>query len=172
MTESFEGFVRSRTAALLRLAYLLAGDRQLAEDLVQEVLVKAHRRWSRVGSADNADAYVRRMLVNEHLSRRRRRSSGELPTDEVADTSRVNDSQDAVAARDEMWRLLAALPARQRAVLVLRYYAELNDAQIAALLGCAVGTVRSLASRGLARLRHHPDLVRPPADEPTVEESR
>ena len=115
MTESFEDFVRSRTAALLRLAYLLAGDRQLAEDLVQEVLVKVHRRWSRVRGAGNADAYVRRMLVNEHLSRRRRQSSDELATDEI-DTGLIEDSQEAVAARDEMWRLLAALPARQRAV--------------------------------------------------------
>ncbi len=155
----FAEYAASRVDGLLRLAYLLTADRHLAEDMVQEVLIKAHRRWSRVSAAGDVDAYVRRMLVNEHISWRRRRSSTEVPVERMTDEQDTARLDEGVVARDWMWRMLARLPARQRAVLVLRHYERLSDPEIAALLGCADATVRSLAARGLAALRGHPDLA-------------
>jgi RNA polymerase sigma-70 factor (sigma-E family) len=149
--ESFDEFVLARGAALLRFAYLLARDAGQAEDLVQEALLKANRRWERVVRADRPEAYVRRIVVNDFLSWRRRRSSTEV-TGAVPETA-VSDAADGVAERDLLWRALATLPARQRAVLVLRYYEDLTDPQIADVLGCALGTVRSLTTRALAALR-------------------
>ena len=154
----FAEYAASRVDSLLRLAHLLSGDRQLAEDLVQDVLIKSHRRWSRVQAADNPDAYVRRMLGNEHISWLRRRSSTELTMDRVAESADADRLADGVAARDRIWRMLAGLPSRQRAVLVLRHYEHQDDREIAALIGCADATVRSLAARGIAALRKHPDL--------------
>lgn len=161
MAESdFTRYVEARTAPLLRLAYLVTGDAHAAEDLVQETLLRAHRRWDRVSRAGSPDAYVRRILINQHHSWRRRRASTELsvaPAGLRADAA--VDSQERLAARDQAWRLLHELPAQQRAVLVLRYYEDLRDADIADILGCAQGTVRSLAARAFAALRHHPDLA-------------
>jgi RNA polymerase sigma-70 factor (sigma-E family) len=148
---SFEAFVASRGSALLRFAFMLTHDRGRAEDLVQDALVKLHRRWDRVASAEQPDAYVRRVVTNEFLSWRRRRSSSETPG--VIPATRIADPSAAVDERDAMWRALAVLPPRQRAVLVLRFYEDMPDAQIAAVLECALGTVASLASRGLATLR-------------------
>lgn len=153
----FDAFVAGRGPALLRLAYLLCGDRWLAEDLVQEVLAKAHRRWSRITAAEHPEAYVRRMVVNEHLNWRRRRATTEIIGDppELAtpDGSAASDLTDAV------WAALSTLRRRQRAVIVLRYYEGLSDGEIAAVLDCAVGTVRSSASRAFAAMRHHPGLT-------------
>jgi RNA polymerase sigma-70 factor (sigma-E family) len=149
--------VATRGQALLRFAYLLCGDAHLAEDLVQTVLARAYAKWSRVGGSERLEPYVKRMIVNEHLSWRRRRSSGEVVTEAPGDSARPDtarpDGADAVADRDAVWRLLATLPPRQRAVLVLRYYEDLPDAAIAEALGCAESAVRSYASRGLAALR-------------------
>jgi RNA polymerase sigma-70 factor (sigma-E family) len=147
----FEAFVASRGATLLRFAFVLTHDRGRAEDLVQDALVKVHRRWDRVLAAEQPEAYVRRVVTNEFLSWRRRRSSGETPA--VLPSTSAADHAAGVDERDVMWRALAALPRRQRAVLVLRFYEDLPDAQIAAVLDCAVGTVASLASRGLTALR-------------------
>ncbi|HEU0130654.1 MAG TPA: SigE family RNA polymerase sigma factor [Mycobacteriales bacterium] len=144
--------VAARGDALLRFAYLLCGDAYLAEDLVQTVLARAYAKWRRVAAADRPEAYLKKMIVNEHLSWRRRRSSGEVVTAAVGDSA-VAARDDAVADRDAVWRLLATLPRRQRAVLVLRYYEDLDDAAVAAALGCSESTVRSYASRGLAALR-------------------
>jgi RNA polymerase sigma-70 factor (sigma-E family) len=148
----FDSYVAERGAALLRVAYLLTGDRHLAEDLVQDVLATAYLRWGRVSSADSRDAYVRTMLVRRHLSWRRRRSSGEMAAPGT-DTVVGRDFAADYDAHDAAWRLLATLPRRQRAVLVLRYYEDLTDEAIAALLGCGASTVRSNAARGLATLR-------------------
>lgn len=161
--ETFDGFVLARGPHLLRFAYSLVGDRGLAEDLVQEALVKAYRRWDGRVGAERPEPYVRRIVVNTFVSWRRRRSSTEVPGP-VPERSRV-DGVDALVQRDLMWRLLAGLPHRQRAVLVLRYFEGLPDSEIAALLGCAEGTVRSLAARAFATLRAHPELApesRPP----------
>jgi RNA polymerase sigma-70 factor (sigma-E family) len=149
----FDDLVAARGDALLRFAYLLCGDRHLAEDLVQTVLARAYLRWAKVSASERVEAYVKKMIVNEHLSWRRRRASGEVTQAVPAVATRTPDVGDAVTARDEAWRLLATLPRRQRAVLVLRFYEDMPDAAIADLLGCSAGAVRSYASRGLAALR-------------------
>ena len=147
----FDEFAAARGDALLRFAYLLCGDAYLAEDLVQTVLARAYAKWPKVAGAERPEAYVKKMLVNEHLSWRRRRSSGEVA---VADPEAgAVGADESVADRDAAWRLLATLPRRQRAVLVLRYYEDLSDAGIADALGCSVGAVRAYASRALATLR-------------------
>lgn len=156
---TFDDYVASRGAALLRLAFLLTGDRHLAEDLTQDVLIRVYGRWPRIAGMAQVDAYVRRALVNTHVSWRRRRSSGEVPLAEVSDAARaagtdaVPDGVQASAERDQAWRLLATLPRKQRAVLVLRFYEDLSDQEIAGVLGCSHATVRSQASRALAALR-------------------
>lgn len=151
---AFEDFVVARGPALVRFAHALCGDRQLGEDLVQEVLLKAYRRWARL---DSPEAYLRTALCRELVSWRRRRSAGERPSD-LPDRVGPSDS-DAVDEHDAAWRLLCQLPTRQRAVLALRYWEALPDREIAALLGCSEGTVRSSASRAFAALRAHPDLA-------------
>jgi RNA polymerase sigma-70 factor (sigma-E family) len=155
-TTSYDGFVLTRGAALLRFAYSLTGDRGLAEDLVQDALVKAFRRWGGEVEIERPEAYVRRIVINTYLSWHRRRSSKELPGP-VPDRT-VGDDTDAFVQHDLVWHLLAELPRRQRAVLVLRYYEGLPDAEVAVLLGCAEGTVRSLAARAFEVLRRHPSL--------------
>lgn len=149
---TFDEFVAAHGQALLRTALMLCGDPHRAEDLTQTTLAGVFRKWRRVADAAEPAAYVRAMLVNEFLSWRRRRWTTELL---VADTTvvLVDDHQQGVAARSAAWDLLAGLPRRQRAVLVLRYYEDLSDADIGRVLGCAASTVRSQASRGLATLR-------------------
>lgn len=150
---SFERYVAARGAALVRFAILLTGDDHRAEDLVQEVLARAYLRWSVIGRTDVPDLYLRRMLVNASRSWWRRRSNRELPVEQPADVPATGDLGVESAERDAMWRLVARLPHRQRAVLVLRYYAGMSDTEIAAVLGCSAGTVRGYASRALAALR-------------------
>ena len=151
---TFEQYVTSRGQALLRLAYLVTGDSHLAQDLTQSALANALRHWSKVESAQDPDAYVRRILVNEHLSWRRRRSTSERPTlhaDHMVES--LPDPADEIVLRDQIHRSLASLPPRARTVLVLRYYADLDDASIAKLIGVSVSGVRATASRALAALR-------------------
>jgi RNA polymerase sigma-70 factor (sigma-E family) len=152
-TDDFDDFVTGRGRALLRFAYVLSGDAHLAEDLVQEVLGRLHRRWDRITAMDNAEAYVRTAIVRQFLSWRRRRSAGEAVVAEVPEPAGLDEPQQRVLARDQMWQLLAGLPRAQRAVLVLRFYCDLADADIAALLDCRETTVRSQAARALARMR-------------------
>jgi len=149
----FDDYVVARGPGLLRFAFLLTGDRHLAEDLVQEVLAKSHRRWRRIEQLDQPDSYVRKAILNQYLSWRRRRSYGETATAVVPDSAVHSDHAARLADRDAMWTLLAGLPRQQRAVLVLRFYEDLADAQIAELIGCSVATVRAHASRALTRLR-------------------
>jgi RNA polymerase sigma-70 factor (sigma-E family) len=152
--DSFDDFVVNRGPALLRFAYLLTGDRHRAEDLVQEVLAKVHQRWGRIERAEGAEFYVRTALVRQNISWWRRRSArSEQPVAEVPDGTAADGGEQALAARDEMWSLLATLPRRQRAVLVLRFYEDLPDDRIAEVLGCSPVNVRVQASRALARLR-------------------
>lgn len=150
--DSFDAFVVARGPALLRFAYLLSRDRHQAQDLVQEALSKAHRRWARV---DQPEAYVRRAILNDFLSWRRRRASTEVITHDLPEPGGHGAGGHAAANadRDAMWALLARLPRQQRAVLVLRYYEDLNDDAIAAYLNCSPVTVRAHASKALARLR-------------------
>jgi RNA polymerase sigma-70 factor (sigma-E family) len=154
----FEDMVASRGAVLLRFALMLCGDPHLAEDLVQSVLAKAYRRWEKIARAEQPEAYLKKMIVNEHLGWWRRRASRELPLDGPPrrDDPYPSGSADHTAghaSRDAAWVLLERLPRRQRAILVLRYYEDQSNEQIAAILGCAPSTVRSNATRALAALR-------------------
>lgn len=156
---TFDEYVRTRGPALVRLAWLIAGDRHLGEDLVQEVLTRAYPRWKRIVAGGEPDVYLRRMLVNSHVSWRRRRSSTE-----VADgAGRVEsasgaDLQAETVERDAMWRLITRLPPKQRVTIVLRFYEDLDDSAIAAILGCSPATVRTHTMRALTALRAaHPD---------------
>ena len=143
----FEEFVAARRTALLRSAYLLTGDHEDAEDLVQVTLVKAVPRWRRI--ADHPEPYVRRILARESISRWRRRRWREVATD------RLPEQIDPAADRDDsvLREALGRLAPRQRAVIVLRYYEDLTERQTADVLGIAAGTVKSQARDGLARLR-------------------
>ncbi|WP_436535790.1 SigE family RNA polymerase sigma factor [Actinoplanes sp. HUAS TT8] len=152
LTTDFDEFVHGRGRALLRFAYVLSGDAHLAEDLVQEVLARLHRRWERITAMDNAEAYVRTAIVRQFLSWRRRRAYREAVLADVPEPA-VTDDEPRVLARDQMWKLLAGLPRAQRAVLVLRFYCDLPDEEIAALLGVGKSTVRSQAARALAQMR-------------------
>jgi RNA polymerase sigma-70 factor (sigma-E family) len=151
LREDFTEFVAARQAALLRTAYLLTGHRQDAEDLVQAALVKAVPHWDRISG--DPEAYVRRIIAREHVSRWRRRRWREVSTDVVPDAvSPVLDHDEVLALRDA----LTTLAPRQRAVVVLRYYEDLTEAQTAEALGISIGTVKSQARDALARLRRSP----------------
>ena len=156
----FEQFVTSSSDALLRTAYLVVWDPVEAEDLVQECLLAVARRWPRVRKMDHPHAYARRVLVNLALdgAKGRARHRQELVGDEAATLGALPDeassrSLNAAGLRAELIEALGTLPPRQRAVLVLRYFEDLSEAQAADLLGCSVGTVKSTASRGLTRLQ-------------------
>jgi RNA polymerase sigma-70 factor (sigma-E family) len=151
---TFEEFAATRMPAVLRFAAVLAGDRATAEDLAQEVLIRAYARWDRIGGLDRPELYVRKMILNEFLNWRRR-SSRQIPAGGMA-SEPASIAPDHAAEYNEREALLAELgklPRRQRAVLVLRYYEDRGDSEIADLLGCTRGTVRSHASRALAALR-------------------
>jgi RNA polymerase sigma-70 factor (sigma-E family) len=149
----FDAFVRQHTAALLRTAFLLTGNHHAAEELLQDTFVHLYPQWSRVHSADSPVAYVRRTLTNRFVSSRRTRASRDLAVWELPDGWDGEDLAESIATRRATWQLLARLPDRQRAAVVLRYVNDLPDDEIAAILGCRPATVRSLLSRGLAALR-------------------
>jgi RNA polymerase sigma-70 factor (sigma-E family) len=166
---TFEEFATARLPALMRYAFLLSTDRELARDIVQEVLARAMVRWSRIVRADDPYAYVRTMVTNEYFSLRRRKAVRTIAlTYEALDGPRAPAHPDPTAVlgdRDELWRHLGALPRQQRAVIVLRYYEDLSDNQIAEVLGCSPGTVRGYAARAMATLRM--ELVEDPQPAPT-----
>lgn len=149
----FHDFVTARRADLVRTAFLLCGDPDEAHDLVQTALMRVHRRWRSIERSDAPEVYARRILVNLAASWWRRRLrvrwvplSDVLPVPAPDSTARLGD-------RDELWRAVMTLPPRTRAVLVLRYFEDLSEAETARQLGCSVGSVKSQGSRGLARLR-------------------
>jgi RNA polymerase sigma-70 factor (sigma-E family) len=153
---TFDEYVTTRLGALLRYATAVTADPHLAQDVVQEVLLRAQQRWDRIAAADQPEAYVKRMVLNEYLSWRRRLARRAAPSpDEViaSATPPADDHAGVVADRCALVALIADLPPRQRAVLALRYYEGLGDPQIADLLGCSEATVRSHAARALAALR-------------------
>ena len=151
---TFEEFAAERLPVVLRFALVLTGDRASAEDVVQEVLVRAHARWATISGLDRPEAYIRRMVVNEFISVRRR-TWWLMPKGrgEDLDLRTVPDHAGQHAERAALTSELAKLPRRQRAVLVLRYYEGLSDSEIAEVLGCQPGTVRGYASRALHALR-------------------
>jgi RNA polymerase sigma-70 factor (sigma-E family) len=153
---TFEEFAAARLPALLRYSALLASDAELARDLVQEVLARAIGRWARIASVEDPYAYVRAMVTNEYLSllRRRRVRTVPLTYDALAGPRAPAEPDPADRIdQDDLWRRLTGLPRKQRAVVVLRYYEGLTDAEIADVLGCGASTVRSHAARALATLR-------------------
>lgn len=148
----FSTFVRTHSTALLRSAYLLTGNQAAAEDLVQDTFARLYPRWSRVMAADVPLAYVRRSVTNNFLNSRRR-SGHEVLFADPPERGYDQDPAALLSDRDLVRGLLADLAPKQRAVLVLRFYLGLSDAEIAADLGCRQGTVRSIVSRSLALLR-------------------
>ncbi|RZU54436.1 RNA polymerase sigma-70 factor (sigma-E family) [Krasilnikovia cinnamomea] len=159
MDVTFEQFAIARIPSLLRYAIVLTGDRDLAQDIVQEVLARAQVKWRRITGADSPEAYVRRMVLNEYLSWRRSWAArnvhavGERLVELDDARGGAPDHAQGVVDADALWHRLATLGRKQRAVLVLRYYEHLDDDAIAELLGCSPATVRSHASRALKNLR-------------------
>lgn len=152
---TFEQFAIDELPGMLSFAAVLTGSHEAAADAVQESMIRAALRWTRIGAMEHPAAYVRRMITNEWLGQRRRWFARhvELAADLDPLTEPQHDFSDTSDLRDDVRARLQALPPRQRAVLVLRHYLALSDDEIAAELGCATGTVRSLASRGAAALR-------------------
>jgi RNA polymerase sigma-70 factor (sigma-E family) len=157
--DEFTEFMLGRWSALVRFGYGLTGDRDLAEDLAQTALIRACAAWTRVRRADDPDAYIRKIMINSNRSWRRRRrltelTSGLAPQDPGGGAGVADDD-----GGPELITALLSLPAGQRAVLVLRYWMDLSEAETAATLGCSVGNVKSQAARGLAKLRLRPELA-------------
>ena len=152
-SSEFAQFVRANTPALTRTAYLLCGDAHAAEELVQETLVRLYPKWQLVAAAEAPLAYVRRSLANQFVNQTRRPWRREVTVDVLPEAPDPRDPAGQLDDREELWAMLGSLPARQRAALVLRYFHDLPDEEIGAALGCQLGTVRSLISRGLAALR-------------------
>jgi RNA polymerase sigma-70 factor (sigma-E family) len=153
---SFDAFAADRLARLLRFATALTCDPHLAQDIVQEVMIRAQSRWSRISALDAPDHYVKRMITNEYLSWRRRRAARDIVSAHStleAIGPPVGDPAHQHAEREAMRARIATLPRKQRAAIVLRYYEDNTDDEIAKVLGCSAGTVRSHISRALGTLR-------------------
>ena len=148
----FRSFVRSEQAPLFRLALLLAGDRGIAEDLVQTALVRTYARWEKL-RGENPAAYARRIVANANIDRWRRDRGREVLTDAPPDGAASADAGERLADRDAVVRALAELSERERAVIVLRFLSDLSEADTASILGIPVGTVKSVSSRAVAKLR-------------------
>jgi RNA polymerase sigma-70 factor (sigma-E family) len=149
---SFDEWVTARAPSLLRFAYVVTGSQHAAEDAVQDALASACERWARVGRSLDPDTYVRRMIVNAHISRWRR-TRRESPVEAVLAADPQPDHADRLGTDDAVWATCRGLPPRQRAAVVLRFYEDLEYAEIAGLLDCSEATVRSHVHRALAALR-------------------
>jgi RNA polymerase sigma-70 factor (sigma-E family) len=150
---AFTEFASGRSASLFRTAYLIAGgDHQLAQDLVQESLIKTYLAWPRLRDHSKAEAYTRKAIVTTAISWRRRRSFHERPTDSFPDLA-APDAGESVTTHASLVAALRTLPPRQRAAIVLRYYEDLSEARTAEVMGCSVGAVKSQVFAALARLR-------------------
>jgi len=154
----FDTYAAARWPKLVHTAYLLTGDRHEAEDLVQATLAKVYLAWNRISRLDEPDAYVHRALINTNLSRFRKRRVVQLLTSRIPEHPRES-TRDQIEERALLMSALATLPPRQRAVVVLRYWEDLGEHQVAEILGCTPGNVKSQASRGLRKLREHPALA-------------
>jgi RNA polymerase sigma-70 factor (sigma-E family) len=157
--ERFAEFVEARQRALQRTAWLLTGDWAVAEDLVQTALVRSWPRWERIRRRDDPEIYVRRAMVNTWASWRRRRWWGERPSEAVPDSQAMGDLATEVTVRIAVQSALRSLTARQRTVLVLRVFDDLTETQVAHVLDCAVGTVKSTMAQAVAKLRGDPHLA-------------
>ncbi len=152
LDQDFSEFVGARWTSLYRLAYLLAASPAGAEDLLQTTLEKAYMSWGRISAMEYPEAYVRCMITTTLVSSRRRAWTNERPTDRLPDTGDDSLELDALD-HSLLWPLVCALPERQRAVIVLRYYEDMSEAEIARTMGCATGTVKSQSSAAMAALR-------------------
>jgi len=157
--DEFEQFVDARERSLQRTAWLLTGDWALAEDLVQTALARSWLRWGRITRRDDPEIYVRRVMLNTWLTWRRRSWRAETAAAELPDSAAPGDLAAEVAARDVLRQVLGKLTDRQRIVLVLRVVDDLSEIQVAQVVGCAVGTVKSTMSQALAKLRGDPRLA-------------
>jgi RNA polymerase sigma-70 factor (sigma-E family) len=157
--DEFALFVEARERGLQRTAWLLTGDWALAEDLVQTALARSWPRWDRIIRRDDPEIYVRRVMVNTWLTWRRRRWRGESASEVLPETAVPGDLATEVVMRELCRDLLSKLTQRQRSVMVLRIFDDLTETQVAQILGCAVGTVKSTMSQALAKLRDEPRLV-------------
>ncbi len=159
---AFEDWLAAREGALQRTAHLLTGDVHSAQDLVQTTLAKLYLRWDRVRSVDNIDAYARKALLNEHRSSWRRPVRRAEQLVEAVPDLPAPDPPGYDGSREAVWRFVCSLPAKQRTVVVLRFYEQLTEAEIADLMGISVGTVKSQSSRAIAALRarlpDHPEI--------------
>jgi RNA polymerase sigma-70 factor (sigma-E family) len=155
--QQFSAFVRAQSRQLRRTAWLLTGDWSSADDLVQSALLKTWRRWSAVQLADPAP-FVRRVLVTTFLTQRRRRWSGEVATGWLPEPEARSDASEQLAEREVLVGALRGLPARQRAVVVLRYFNDLSERAVADALGCSIGSVKTHGSRALRALRANEEL--------------
>lgn len=149
---AFRDYVRARRQALLRTAYLLTGNLADAEDLVQSALAKTYLAWHRIEDRSAIDSYVRRAMVNTQISWWRRRRLEEFPTDEIPDQVAV-DHPVSTDVQESLRRAIDRLPQRMRAAVMLRYYEDMTEAEVAEVLGVSVGTVKSTVSRAVAKLR-------------------
>lgn len=158
---TFTSYVQARGPVLMRTARSLTANPSDAEDLLQTALTKTYLAWERIEDHRALDGYVRRALLNTRTSQWRKRKVDEYSTDELPEPEPVHgpDPAEQQAVRDAMWRAIVRLPARQRAMVVLRYYEDLSEVQTAEVLGVSVGTVKSAVSRALAKLRDDPELA-------------
>jgi RNA polymerase sigma-70 factor (sigma-E family) len=166
----FGDYVRSRGGALLRAAQALTGNRADAEDLVQSTLVKTYQSWDSIADQAALDTYVRRVMINTHISGWRRRRVDEYPTDELPDEPEDDQTGDS-DLHDVVQRALDRLPRRMRAAVMLRYYHDMSEPEVAAALGVSVGTVKSTVARAVAKLREDAELgadAEPGAGEPVL----
>ena len=151
--EQFRAFAAASRASMVRTAFLVCGDADEAHDLVQLTLMRVHRRWGAIVRVDDPQVYARRVLLNLASNWWRRRLRVRLEPLDPYDAPSTVDAIDQVNLRDELWRAVHRLPPRTRAVLVLRYFEDMSEADAANVLDCSVGSVKSQASRGLAQLR-------------------
>lgn len=154
---AFGEYVRTRSCALLRAAQAMTGNQSDAEDLVQATLVKAYQSWDKISDPAALDTYVRRVMVNTHISGWRRRRLDEYPTDEVPDSPEADATGDA-DLRDVVQRAIDRLPRQMRATVMLRFYDDMTEPEVAAALGVSVGTVKSTVARAVAKLRRDEEL--------------
>jgi len=157
--DGFAQFIEAREQALQRTAWLLTNDWALAQDLVQTTLARSWPYWGKIRRGDDPEIYVRRVMVNTWATWRRRRWRAEQPSGMLTDQPAPGDVAADVATRLALSNVLEALTERQRAVVVLRLFDDLPEAQVAQILGCAAGTVRATLSQALARLRNNPHMV-------------
>ena len=155
---AFGEYVRSRSHALLRAAQAMTGNRADAEDLLQATLAKAYQSWDRIDDPGALDTYVRRVMVNTHISGWRRRRVDEYPTDELPDSPSAQDATTDSDLHDVVQRAIDRLPRQMRAAVMLRFYDDMTEPEVAAALGVSVGTVKSTVARAVAKLRKDAEL--------------